>query len=116
MSEEKSQWSHLISIHGFADGRLVSGLAVHLGAGGVKDDGSAANAVKLGMVFDLRIGKVLDFRHGKLAHANKTRPGRDLVTEGRTDLGRGEGKLALVKLQQPLKVDENAWNDKLRLN
>jgi len=47
----------------------------------------------------LRVNKMLNFRQSKLAHANQGIARRDLIAEGRADLGAGKGEPAVVELK-----------------
>lgn len=82
-------------------------LPVHLVGGGVERHLGVRHPGELRVALVCRVTEMLDLRQGELSHSDQSRPGRDLVPEGRSDLGGREGQLALVELQQPLEVDKD---------
>ena len=51
---------------------------------------------------------MLNLREGELAHPDQARPWRNLVSESVSDLGGCKREPALVELEEPLEVDEDA--------
>ena len=82
-------------------------LPVHLVAGGVESHLGVRHSGELGVALVCRVTEMLDLRQGELSHSDQPGPRRDLVPEGRANLGGCEGQLALVKLQQSLEVDKD---------
>lgn len=67
-----------------------------------------ADFVEAWMGFVRWVDVVLDFGHGEFADAEETCAWRDLVTEGATDLGRGEGDATVVEFEETGEVEEVA--------
>jgi hypothetical protein len=64
--------------------------------------------VEPGVALVLRVDKVLDLGHGELSDSKETLLGRDLVSEGATDLGGRKGDSAVVEVEETGKVDKVA--------
>lgn len=73
-----------------------------------KGELDGADFVEAWVGFVLWVNEVFDFGHGELTDAEETCAWRDLVTEGATDLGGGEGDATVVELEQTREVEEMA--------
>lgn len=85
---------------GLAESHGHETLVAHLSGAGVQLQLEVRNVVELGVALVVGVHKVLNLRQAELAHAEQARARGDLVTEGETNLGGGEGQLATVELQE----------------
>lgn len=86
--------------------RADSGLPRRLGVFIEEGEFDVFDFGETGVGFIIWIDEVLDLCHCELAHAEQACAGGDLVTEGATDLGRGEGDLAVVEVEEAGEVGE----------